>query len=78
MWWVGTIAISILLGLAMRPRLMVGLLMMAAFLFSNSHIPPFGPLAIACLFLAILQHEFLQSKSTSAESVAQPALEVSG
>lgn len=77
-WWAGTISISILLGLVMRPRLMVGLLTMAAFLFSNSHIPPFGPLAMACLFLAILQHAFLQSKSTSAEFVAQPALEVSG
>jgi hypothetical protein len=78
MWWVGTIAISILLGLALRPHLMAGLLTMAAFLLSNSHIPPFGPLAMACFFLAVLQYEILRSKSASVESVAQPTLEVSG
>lgn len=78
MWWGGTISISVLLGLVLRPHLMAGLLTMAAFLLSNSHIPPFGPLAMACFFLAALQYEILRSKSASAEQVVQPTLEVPG
>ncbi len=64
---------AIALGLAARPRVALGLLMMAAYLFSIDHAPPTGPAAMACYFVAALQLEFFPEKAPLAEQEATPA-----
>jgi hypothetical protein len=67
-WWIVVLILAIVLGLATRPHLPVGLLVLAAFLFGADHAPPFGPLGMACFFLAALQFELLsRQKSARAE-----------
>jgi len=70
-WWTIVLIISILFGLVLKPRLPVGLLILASFLFGASHTPPFGPLGIACFFLAALQREFVSWKATSTKLTTQ-------
>ena len=70
-WWTIVLAISILFGLVLKPRLPVSLLILASFLFGASHTPPFGPLGIACFFLAALQREFVLWKTTSTKLTTQ-------
>lgn len=74
LWWIGVLTISILLALVFSPHLMVGLLVLASFLFGVSHVPPFGPLSMACFFLAALQHELLSWKSVPVEQVSHLTL----
>lgn len=65
--------LAIALALSVRPRLAAGFLVMAAFLFSEDHAPPFGPAAMACYFVAALQLEFFQEKALLVEQDVTPA-----
>ncbi|TMD87497.1 MAG: hypothetical protein E6I79_11555 [Chloroflexi bacterium] len=71
-WLAAVVVTSIAFGVVARPHLAVGLLLMASFLFSVTHAPPFGPLGLACYFLAALQLE-LQRESVSLPTARQEA-----
>jgi hypothetical protein len=73
--WLARIVLllAIALALSVRPRLASGLLVMAAFLFAEDHAPPFGPVAMACYFVAALQLEFFQEKALLVEQDVTPA-----
>ena len=73
-WWIGVLTISVLFGFAVTPHLLGGLLVLASFFFGASHVPPFGPLGMACFFLAALQHELLNWKSVPVEQVSHLTL----
>jgi hypothetical protein len=45
---------------------------MAAFLLSVDHAPPFGPIAMACYFVAALQLEFSLKKTLLFEQEITP------
>lgn len=62
--FVFVIVLAVALGMVVRPRLAVGLLVMAAYLFGVSHAPPNGPSAMACYFVAALQLEFFTRRNT--------------
>jgi hypothetical protein len=65
--------LAIALGLLVQPRIAAGLLVVATFLLSVDHAPPFGPVAMACYFVAALQLEFFPEKAPLAEQEAAPA-----
>lgn len=58
--------LAIALGLLVRPHLAVALLVMAGFLLSEDHAPPFGPVAMACYLVAAIQLEFFPEMDTLA------------
>ena len=72
LWWIGVITISLALGLVAKPHLPIGLLVLGSFLFGADHAPPFGPLGMACFFLAALQFEWIRQQSASATSELAP------
>lgn len=65
--------LAVAVGLLARPRLAVGLLVMAAYLFSVDHAPPSGPAAMACYFVAALQLEFFPGNISLIEQDAASA-----
>jgi hypothetical protein len=52
-WAIGVIAAAIALGKAGVPRLSVVLLIASGILFGLAHVPPTGPLGMACFFIAV-------------------------
>ena len=52
-WAIGVIAAAIALGKAGAPRLSVVLLIASGILFGLAHVPPTGPLGMACFFIAV-------------------------
>jgi hypothetical protein len=65
--------LALALGFLVRPHLAVALLVMAGFLLSEDHAPPFGPAAMACYLVAAIQLEFFPEKDTPAEHDVNPA-----
>lgn len=59
-WLIGMLTLSLVFSLALKPHFTAGFLVLAAFLFGASHAPPFGPLGMACFFLAVFWLELLQ------------------
>jgi len=66
------ILLAVALGMVVQPRLAVGLLVMAAYLFGISHAPPYGPSAMACYFVAALQLEFFTRRHALVEKDTGP------
>ncbi|MGB3512908.1 MAG: hypothetical protein WBA93_27580 [Microcoleaceae cyanobacterium] len=56
-WAVGVIAAAIALGRAGAPRLSVILLIASGILFGIAHVPPTGPLGMACFFIAVARFD---------------------
>jgi hypothetical protein len=56
-WAVGVIAAAIALKRAGAPRLSVILLIASGILFGIAHVPPTGPLAMACFFIAVARFD---------------------
>jgi hypothetical protein len=52
-WAIGVIGAAIALGKAGAPRLSVVLLIASGILFGLAHVPPTGPLGMACFFIAV-------------------------
>jgi hypothetical protein len=52
-WAIGVIAAAIALGRAGASRLSVVFLIASALLFGIAHVPPTGPLGMACFFIAV-------------------------
>ena len=52
-WTVGVIAAAIALGRTGAPRLSIILLIASGILFGIAHVPPTGPLGMACFFIAV-------------------------
>jgi hypothetical protein len=51
-WWGAVAAVGAIALLVGRPRLPVGMLILAAVLFGATHVPPFGPLGMLCFVTA--------------------------
>jgi hypothetical protein len=66
------VLLGVALGMVVQPRLAVCLLVMAAFLFGVGHVPPYGPSAMACYFVAALQLEFFTKRQVLVEKETGP------
>ena len=64
--------VAVALGLVVRPRLAVGLLVMAAYFLGVSHVSPYGPAAMACYFVAALQLEFFTRRKALVDKEIVP------
>jgi hypothetical protein len=73
-WLAAIMATSVAFGFAVRPHLPAGLLLMASFLFSATHAPPFGPAGLACFFLAVVQLELSRRKAEAREPAVSPTI----
>ena len=64
-WWLIVVAIGIIFFIAGKPRLPGALLTLSGLLFSVSHIPPTGPLAMVCFLGAAVYVEIGMRRQAS-------------
>jgi hypothetical protein len=70
-WWLCAAGTGLLLFVLARPRLPAALLALSGALFGSTHVPPIGPLGLACFLIAALLCEAREPKPV-AEAILAP------
>jgi hypothetical protein len=66
-WWIGVAVIASISLIVVRPAFPSTLLILGGILFGTTHIPPFGPLGMACFVVAAAALQFVPRSLHMAE-----------
>jgi hypothetical protein len=72
-WWIAAGAVYVLALVVARPSMPVALLFMTGLLFGTTHVPPYGPLGMACFVVASALIEAARAKAPLPEPARAPA-----